>query len=245
MRPPSRISRNCRKPSARGPSRFASGTVHSLNESSRVSDARQPSLSVWDDQVRDLVVAGARGDRHAGRDVGAGVGDEDLGAVHDPVAVAELGARSRGAGIRARVRLGEAERGELLPGGEVGQPVLLLLLAAEVVDRQCPERMVRGHRDRDRRVDPSELLDGDRIGDGVGACASVLLGNRHSHQTQLRHAGNELVGEAALAVELLGERRDAVPRELAHGRADELVLLVELEIQAPRRWASSTISRTP
>ena len=34
-------------------------------------------------------------------------------------------------------------------------------------------------------------------------------------------------------------------RELAHGRADELVLGVEVEIQMLSRWASSTISRTP
>ena len=44
MRPPSRISMNCWKPRPRSPSRFPSGTAQSLNASSRVSDARQPSL---------------------------------------------------------------------------------------------------------------------------------------------------------------------------------------------------------
>ena len=46
MRPPSRIWRNCRNPSPRGPSRLPSGTAQSLNESSRVSEARQPILSI-------------------------------------------------------------------------------------------------------------------------------------------------------------------------------------------------------
>ena len=44
IRPPSRISRNWRKPLPRGPSRLPSGTAQSANVSSRVSDAFQPSL---------------------------------------------------------------------------------------------------------------------------------------------------------------------------------------------------------
>jgi hypothetical protein len=49
MRPPSRICRNCLKPSPRGPRRFPSGTSQSSNESSRVSDARQPSFFIGED----------------------------------------------------------------------------------------------------------------------------------------------------------------------------------------------------
>ncbi len=46
IRPPSRISRNCRKPMPRGPRRFSWGTAQSEKESSRVSDAFQPSFSM-------------------------------------------------------------------------------------------------------------------------------------------------------------------------------------------------------
>ncbi len=46
MRPPSRISRNWWKPWPRGPRRFDSGTEQPWNESSRVSDARQPIFSI-------------------------------------------------------------------------------------------------------------------------------------------------------------------------------------------------------
>jgi hypothetical protein len=46
IRPPSRISMNCRKPRPRSPRRLPSGTAQERKESSRVSDARQPSLCI-------------------------------------------------------------------------------------------------------------------------------------------------------------------------------------------------------
>ena len=51
MRPPSRISRNWRKPSPRAPRRFSSGTSTFSNESSRVSEARQPSFFIGAETV--------------------------------------------------------------------------------------------------------------------------------------------------------------------------------------------------
>src|SRR5438309_1106334 len=45
MRPPSRVWRNWRKPLLIGPRTFSLGTIASWNTSSRVSEARQPSLS--------------------------------------------------------------------------------------------------------------------------------------------------------------------------------------------------------
>ena len=77
------------------------------------------------------------------------------------------------------------------------------------------------------------------------ARAAVLLRDRHPHQPELGQLGDELVREAVLAVELRGDRRDLLLRELADGRADELVLGREIEVHSDRREASSTISRTP
>ena len=115
-------------------------------------------------------------------------------------------------GVRARAGLGQPERGELPARGEVGQPLALLLLVAEEQDRHRPERGVRGHRDRDGGVDPRQLLDRDRVRERVGAGAAVLLRDRDAHQPELGHLGDELVREALLAVELGGERRDALAR---------------------------------
>ena len=151
------------------------------------------------------------------------------------------------AGVRARARLGQPEGRQLPAGGEVRQPLPLLLLRPEEQDRHRPERGVRGHRDRDRRVDPRQLLDRDRVRERVGARAAVLLGHGHAHQPELGQLRDELVREAVLAVELGGDRSDTLLRELADGRADELVLGREVEVHdsADRREASSTIRRTP
>ena len=149
------------------------------------------------------------------------------------------------AGVGSGAGLGEAEGGELLPGGEVGQPFALLLLGPEEEDRHRPERGVRRDRDRDRRVDSRQLLDRDRVRDRVGAAAAVLLGNRHAHQPELGQLGDEVVGEAVLAVELLGDRGDLLLGEVADRAPDELLLLREVEVHAASRLASSTIRRTP
>jgi hypothetical protein len=114
-------------------------------------------------------------------------------------------------------------------------------------DRHRAERGVRRHRDCHRRVDPRQLLDGDRVGERVGSGAAVLLRERHAHQTELGQLRYELVREAVLAVELRGDRSDPLLRELANGRPNELVLGREVEVHSgeERRVASSTIRRTP
>ena len=91
---------------------------------------------------------------------------------------------------------------------------------------------MRGDGDRDRRVDPRQLLDHDRVRDRVGAGTPVFLGDRHAHQPELGELRDELVGEAGLPVELFGDRRDALLRELANGGADEFVLLGQVEVHA-------------
>ena len=127
---------------------------------------------------------------------------------------------------------------------EPRQPLLLLLLVAEEEDRHRAERGVRRDRDRDGGVDARQLLDCDRVRDRVAAGAAVLLGDRQAHQPQLGELGDELVREAVLAVELLGDRRDLRLGELADGAADQLLLVRELEVQATS-LPSSAMSRTP
>ena len=93
---------------------------------------------------------------------------------------------------------------------------------------------MRGERDRDRGVDARQLLDRDGVGERVAARAPELLGERNPHQAEVGHLRDELVREPALAVELLGNGRDAVDGERPHRVAEELVLGREVEIHASR-----------
>jgi hypothetical protein len=104
---------------------------------------------------------------------------------------------------------------------------------------------VCGDRDREGGVDPRQLLDCDRVREGVGSGAAVLLRDRNPHQPELRGPGDQLVREACFAVELLGEGRQALPGELLHSLSDQLVLGREIEVHPARRDASSAIRRTP
>ena len=237
----SRMCRNCLKPCA---ARAEQALLRhaAVRERQRPRVGRVPAhlavrlallvarRAVRDDQVGDLVVAGARGDADDAGDVGARVGDELLGAVDHPVAVVAARAGADVAGVRARLGLGQPERAELAPRGQVGHPLLLLLLGAEQVDRLRAERGVRAHRDRHRGVDARELLDRDRVGERVAARAAVLLGERDPHQPEVAELLHDLVREALLAVERLGDRRDLALGEVADGAADQLMVGREVEV---------------
>ena len=262
MRPPSRIWRNWRNPSPRGPSRFSSGTAHvAEGELARVGRApadlvasapRSRSRACrWGRSRLEISSSPVRRrDRHAGGDVRAGVGDEDLRAVmiHCP---------SRSS---ARVCVAPASEpapgsvspnaASLRPAARSGSHSLLLLLGAEHEDRHRPERRVRRDGDRDGGVDPRQLLDRDRVGERVAAGAAVLLRDRDAHEPELGHALDDLVREAVLGVELLGDRGDLRLGELAHGAPEQLVLVGQVVAQAvahgvEREAASSATRRTP
>ena len=179
---------------------------------------------------RPLPGAGHRRDGDARRDVGPRVGDELLRTVHHPLVAVELGPGLGVAGVRSGLGLGQAEGRELLPGRQLGHPLLLLLLGAPHVDGHRPERRVGGHRDRHRGVDPGQLLDREGVGHGVRAAAAVLLGEGDPHKAELAHLRDELIGKGLGAVELLGDRRHFPAGEVAHGVAEQALLVCELEV---------------
>ena len=61
--------------------------------------------------------------------------------------------------------------------------------------------------------------------------APVILRERDPHQAQLAQLRNELIGEALLAVQLPGDRRHLLARELAHHVAQQALLVAQLEVQ--------------
>jgi hypothetical protein len=84
---------------------------------------------------------------------------------------------------------------------------------------------VGGDRDGYRGVDPGELLDRQRVGEGVAAPAAVVGRERDPHQPQLTEPGDDLVGERLRAVELGGGRRHLRAREIAHHLAEQPLLV--------------------
>ena len=62
--------------------------------------------------------------------------------------------------------------------------------------------------------------------------AAVLLRERDAHQPELAELGDDLVGEALLAIQRLGHRRHLALGEVADGAADQLVVVREVEVHA-------------
>ena len=176
MRPASSTCMVLTNPCPRSPSTLSAGTRQSSNSTSLVSLARMPSLSsflpgveaggsAFDDEGGDALAARrAVGHRHDHDDVAdAAVGRERLRAVQDPpVAVAHRrGPHARG--IAARGGLGQRPRANALAPGERHQEAPLLRLGAEHEDVRRTEAVVRGDRERHRRIDARELLDADAV----------------------------------------------------------------------------------
>ena len=97
------------------------------------------------------------------------------------------------------------------PDARSGANALLLVRPVQE-DRHRPERGVCGDGDRDGRVDARELLDRDRVGEGVPTGAAVLLRDRKSREPEPGELRDELVREAAVAVELGRDRLDSLAR---------------------------------
>src|SRR4029079_3886566 len=153
------------------------------------------------------------------------VGDPHLRAVQDPLVALQPRRRTRRAGIRARVRLGQAERGDVFALSGWLEKGTLLLLGAEQRDRGAAQAHVRRVSQRGRTTGACDLLDGDRSAQAIGAGAAILLGEWYTHQAKLAHLAEGRGRELAALVHVAGIRRDLLLGELAHCLADHLLFL--------------------
>jgi len=94
-----------------------------------------------------------------------------------------------------------------------------LLFAAEPVHRHGAQRHGRLQRDRHRRVDRGQFLDGKAEGEDVAAHPAVLLGEGQPEQPELAHLGHDVVGELASLVVVSDHRRHHLAGEFGDGRA--------------------------
>ena len=105
-----------------------------------------------------------------------GVGDKALGAVENVVVTLQNGHSLLTGGIRAGVRLSQAERAQLAAGQQVGQILHLLLLRAEGIDRVAAQGRVGSHNRSSRGAALCKFFNCHSIGKIRTALASVLFG---------------------------------------------------------------------
>ena len=159
------------------------------------------------------------------------VRDPHLGAVQHPAVLGLPRGRDHAAGVRAEVGLGEAEAADLLAGGEQREPVLLLLLGAEGVDRIHHQRALHRGERADAGVAPLELLHDQAVGDVVEPRAAVLLRQVGAEQAQLRHARNQLLGKLALDVRVADDGHEVLVHPGPDGVPDGALLLRQQAVE--------------
>src|SRR6185437_15101061 len=162
-----------------------------------------------------LAGAGHGGDPDHGGDRGAGVGDERLRPVDHPLPVLEPRPRLHRPGhVGAAARLGQPERTELLARAESRQPLPLLRLGAEPVDRHHAEPHPGLERDGHGGVHPGEFFEREPEREVVAAHAPVLLRDRQPEQPHPAHLRHDVVRELAAFVQVPDDRRHDVAGEL-------------------------------
>ncbi len=142
--------------------------------------------------------------------------------IQPPSTAPRRGARRRGVGARAG--LGQRPGADPFAGGELRDPALALRGIAELVDVVGAERIVRRHRDADRRVDLRQLGHHEDVLDVAESGAAQLLGEEDAEEAELGGLGHDGARELLRLVELLDVGGDFFFGELARRGADRLLL---------------------
>ncbi len=207
IRPPSSAIIASAKPRPGAPSTASSPTSTPSNTSCAVDEPCRPSLSSSrptdspltrladgaDDERGDAFMAsgmmagarvGHRPHHHRARAVAAG--DPLLGAIEPPARGGLRRGRAQRGRVAARLRLAERERAaRQLAGDQRRHPPARLLRRAGVRD-QLGDHVGHTDRDGDRRVAARELHHRQRVRDGAGRGAAVLLGDVDAEQAEPR-----------------------------------------------------------
>jgi hypothetical protein len=169
----------------------------------------------------------------------AGIRDEPFATVQDPAAsirpVLEACGRPRAACVRSGARLGQPIAAQHPARGHRHQIGLLLLLRAGKVERTAAKTRVRGDDEPERTPHPSDLLDGDRVGERVEAGAALVLGDRDTEPAHLAEPCHDVARKSPLAFVLVDLRRDFVQHEVADRLAQEAVFGRQVEIHRAER----------
>jgi hypothetical protein len=175
------------------------------------------------------------------------VGDEVLRAVEHPAATVLDGARALRLRVGASLRFGQRETADHLARRELGQPARALGVVALAEDRRAHQRALHRHRDRRRRAGARDLLQRDRVRQGVHPGAAPAFGDHRAKQSELAELREDLRRELVAAVDLGRARQDLARRQVARGVLNQLLLGRQIEVHAPFQVGGrfSTNARIP
>jgi len=177
-----------------------------------------------------LIVLGPD-DEHVGD---GSVGDPALGSIEDPASILLLArAGLHAAGVRAVIGLGQAEASDHLTGRQRGQPALLQLLRAELVDGRHHKGRLHGHGRAVGGVHALHLLGDESVAGRRHAGASVVL-DGGAQQSELSHLAHDGLVEVSVAVGLRDARHQLALRVAVRGVAHHALLLRQLRLQVQR-----------
>jgi hypothetical protein len=158
------------------------------------------------------------------------VGDELLGAVdHPAIAVADR-RRAHRARITAGRSLGESPGSKRFATSKRREISSLLFVGAEHRDMRGAQPVVRRHGERDRWIDPRELLDTDAVVDRGHRRSAELLRKLNSHQAEFGKLREQGAREFLRLVPFANVRPQLGLRELAYAAPQQFLIGTEFEI---------------
>ena len=155
------------------------------------------------------------------------VGYEHLVGVDHVILPIGQGRGLDAAGVRARVGFGQAKGTDLLSPGQSGGPAFDLVRAAEGQDGIQSHGVVHGDAEPDSGADPGDLLDNDRIADGIQIRAPQPFRRLNSEIAQLAHFFDHFPGKAGFLVNLGGYRPQFPFAKASYRLADDAVFFFQ------------------
>ncbi len=197
-----------------------------------------------DDEGADPLAAGAGvGDREDHRDLGVlARGDELLDAVEHVVAAVAHRPGAQVGGVRSGLGLAEAERAEPFAARHRLEKPLLLGVGGEIVDAQAGQAL-NADDGRAGAVAGGDLLDGQRVGDVIGAGAVPCLGDQHAHQPELAHLPDRRRRKGRGAAPLRGVGGEPFAGEIPRHVADHRLFFGQSHRPPPPRAAHPPAKR--
>ena len=162
------------------------------------------------------------------------VGDPHLVAGEAVAAVHFLGAGGHAARVGAVVRLGQAETADPLAAGQLGQVFLLLLFAAEFIDRHHHQGRLHAHHGAVAGIHPLHFPGDQAVAHIVHAGAAVGFRDGGAEQAQLAHFAEDFRVGFLMAEGFQDTRRQLVLGVLLGGLAHHALVFGELLVQQQR-----------